>query len=972
MASINDVLARNRAEQNTDTPRGERSTQSGQSPGVALQTTQFAVQTFRSSLATKYDTRTDRAAFEQQLLDPPTYNSKQAVDADGNPIIPGRGKDVASWGCPLFSPGLRRSGQRKGETPSLYWYAIVEHDGGTVGFDTAVAALQKAGIDAIVYTSSSHTPEAPRWRVVVPLQAACNVSAFLAHLDTLNGVLGGVCSPECAQPKRSWFFGRVKATAEHFRSARTKGAPLDTLTGLPSTPFPPPPGKAKVAPRARGSVPVPVSLERIAAACAFLDPNDYPYFVRGKVSWLTFIYGIRYEAEQVGDIEAGREIAHRFSSRFCQRNGYNEVETDLQYDYADSEHENPITGASIIAEARRVARETGRVFVDPLHVPNAEGFEVVVDEVDEVDERTRLVEVFGRGAQTDADRASLARLSAEARSAVIAGLEVFASDENVKDARDVHANPGATVFESLLDRDFDMNDAGNVAVLIALHDGDLRYDASTSEFMFWHNSRWERDEHGTLMREAIKRVERYWSVKSQRTRARVDGAAQRETAEGVKSTGGRKRMDGLIPGGAAAALDDLADKQAGWAKACGNVKQINAIRSLAATEGAIVVTSDTLDRDPYLLGVENGVVDLRTGQLRADARDEFVTRRVPVAFNPDAKAPRWERFQQEICGLPLGRAADGSHPYTERPALVAYKRRWAGSMLIGENVGQKFFTATGEGSNGKSLELESYIEIMGPLAVKLPGGAFIAGARGPRDADAASPTLASLRGARLALASETEAGSTLNTGDVKAVTGDEQITARMLHSNGGTFHLEATPVLLTNHPPNLKTVDNAIVGRIAIVPYDRTWNRPDEATPDPERPDADAGLKATLRAEREGILAWMVRGAAEVLAAGGKLNPPEEVTGRTDDYLREQTAYGRWLGTLEQCDRTEGMKTSELLEALRAYARSNGLPLPREASNDTVFGAAFGRYAERVGAVRDTRTKKWGLRPARPTGLEVM
>src|SRR5690606_34945964 len=273
-------------------------------------------------------------------------------------------------------------------------------------------------------------------------------------------------------------------------------------------------------------------------------------------------------------------------------------------------------------------------------------------------------------------------------------------------------------------------------------------------------------------------------------------AAQREAAAGAKSTGGRKRMDGHIPGGAAAALEDLADKQAGWAKACGNLKQINAMKVLAKVDAAVVIDPAMLDRDPYLLGVANGVVDLRTAQLRADARDEFVTRRVPVVFKPEAKAPRWEQFQREICGLPLPRAKDGSHPYTERPALVAYKRRWAGSMLIGENVGQKFYTATGEGSNGKSLELETYVSVLGPLAVKLPSGAFMAGPRGSREADAASPMLASLHGVRLALASETEAGNKLNTGDVKAVTGDDEIRARRLHANSVQFRLETTVVLL--------------------------------------------------------------------------------------------------------------------------------------------------------------------------------
>lgn len=332
----------------------------------------YAVQTFRSSLAKRYETNTDREAFERLLLDPATYQSKQAVDADGSPIIPGKGHEVASWGCPLFSPGLRRSGQRRGEVPSTFWYAVVEHDKGAVSFDEAVEALQKAGVDAIVYTSASHSPEQPRWRVVAPLQTPCDVDAYLRHLDTLNGVLGGVCSPECADPTRQWFFGRVRDTAEHFRSARTSGRPLDTLAGLPSVAFP---REEKRAPRERGSAPIPVSLQRLASACDFLDPNDYEYFIPGRFSWLTAVNAIKYEAQQAGEIEAGREILHRFSSRFTQRHGYNPAETDLQYDFSKAGCEHPVTGASILAEVHRIAQATGRVWADPAHAPNADGFE---------------------------------------------------------------------------------------------------------------------------------------------------------------------------------------------------------------------------------------------------------------------------------------------------------------------------------------------------------------------------------------------------------------------------------------------------------------------------------------------------------------------------------------------------------------------------------------------------------------------
>ena len=63
--------------------------------------------------------------------------------------------------------------------------------------------------------------------------------------------------------------------------------------------------------------------------------------------------------------------------------------------------------------------------------------------------------------------------------------------------------------------------------------------------------------------------------------------------------------------------------------------------ALAGKHGAFVIDVAALDTDPHLLGVQNGVVDLRTGALRPDAREDFVTRRCAHAYRPDAKAPRW-------------------------------------------------------------------------------------------------------------------------------------------------------------------------------------------------------------------------------------------------------------------------------------------------------------------------------------------
>ena len=46
----------------------------------------------------------------------------------------------------------------------------VEHDAGEISFDTAIAAMRKAGIRSLLYTSPSYVPATKeRWRILVPL-----------------------------------------------------------------------------------------------------------------------------------------------------------------------------------------------------------------------------------------------------------------------------------------------------------------------------------------------------------------------------------------------------------------------------------------------------------------------------------------------------------------------------------------------------------------------------------------------------------------------------------------------------------------------------------------------------------------------------------------------------------------------------------------------------------------------------------
>lgn len=69
-----------------------------------------------------------------------------------------------------------------------------------------------------------------------------------------------------------------------------------------------------------------------------------------------------------------------------------------------------------------------------------------------------------------------------------------------------------------------------------------------------------------------------------------------------------------------------------------NVARLRAMLELAATEIDFVVRLEQLDADPWLLSCGNGILDLRTGKLRASDPADLISRGTDVNYNP--KAPR--------------------------------------------------------------------------------------------------------------------------------------------------------------------------------------------------------------------------------------------------------------------------------------------------------------------------------------------
>ena len=295
------------------------------------------------------------------------------------------------------------------------------------------------------------------------------------------------------------------------------------------------------------------------------------------------------------------------------------------------------------------------------------------------------------------------------------------------------------------------------------------------------------------------------------------------------------------------------------------------VERFARSDPAFAVTAEDWDRHPYLLGTPGGTVDLRIGRLQAADPAEGITKTTGVEPSDTAECPRWREFLAQATGCDT--------------ALVRFLQQWTGYCLTGNTSAHALVFVYGPGGNGKSVFLNTVIGILGDYAATAAMDTFTAAHSDKHPTD-----LAMLRGARLVTASETEEGRAWAESRIKQMTGGDPISARFMRQDFFTYRPQFKLMIVGNHKPLLRNVDDAARRRFNIVPF----------TVKPDAPDLQ--LEEKLQAEWPGILRWAIDGCLDWQRNG--LVRPESVVAATDDYFSDQDLFGHWLQ--EDCDAEPG------------------------------------------------------------------
>lgn len=305
------------------------------------------------------------------------------------------------------------------------------------------------------------------------------------------------------------------------------------------------------------------------------------------------------------------------------------------------------------------------------------------------------------------------------------------------------------------------------------------------------------------------------------------------------------------------------------------------------------VTSDMFDKEDYILNVQNGVVDLKTGLLSEHKAKDYLTQICNAKYEKAPTSHLWENTIKQI--LPDEKIRD-------------YVQKLFGYVLTGSTEEEIFIIFYGEGGHGKGTILETIAYAMGDYATTIDVNVLLMSRTAENSGgNAATPEIAKLQGKRLVVTSETNRGKHFDEAKIKWLTGGDVLTARPLHCDPVTFSPNFKLILTSNYLPNITdSTDTGIKRRLIIVPFtaDISSMRNNKLKKELKEPQHLGGC---LDWCVEGCLLWQREGLGK---------PPAEMQQAVDTYYAANDIFQQWL---DECTESVDGNGVQFQRALESY-----------------------------------------------------
>lgn len=398
---------------------------------------------------------------------------------------------------------------------------------------------------------------------------------------------------------------------------------------------------------------------------------------------------------------------------------------------------------------------------------------------------------------------------------------------------------------------YDLSQDGHVTYFVERYGKTIRWDWSRGRFYVFRDHAWLEDKGG-LVRSLI----------SESIRTRLGELSQSKTG-----------------------LDFL--------KTLGSANVQEGIFRLLKKDETVGRAKIKWNPNPDLLGCTNGVVDLRTGELRDGRPEDLININTGVNYKGrKAITQSWRQFITDI---------------TVDAEMAEYLQRALGYSTTGHFGEHLWFLCHGAGRNGKSLLLEKCVLMaLGEYADTVSRKVL----QKSRFADGTTGELLELNGVRFALASEFS--GEIDEDRIKMLaSGGKMIGRRAYNPNSERFWSTVKLWIDTNHLPVVNDDSEGFWRRLRAILFERQFK-------------LNPAFEAAMMAEREACLAWLVEGAMKYLADG--LPTPARVENQVESYREESgDSATRFSNACKDADRA-AYSSTELYASYVKWALAEGTP----------------------------------------------
>lgn len=295
-----------------------------------------------------------------------------------------------------------------------------------------------------------------------------------------------------------------------------------------------------------------------------------------------------------------------------------------------------------------------------------------------------------------------------------------------------------------------------------------------------------------------------------------------------------------------------------------------------------------LDLNAYLIAFQNGVYDLTDNYFRPGRPEDFISTPTAIEYKEfdwgDAEVEDVLDFLQKIF-------PDNS--------LRKYFLDTYCEIFVGGNHQKVVHFWTGGQNNGKTITQTIFESILGKLAVKfntnlITGKKISAGQANPELSRAGN-------GVRWASLEEPDNNEEINAGIFKSLSGNDSYYARDLFEKGKQTR-EIMPmfkmVFICNTLPKFRQADEAVYGRVKVIPFETTFMRPGEPCPETAEEQLRQ-MKYPMDLQFKKRIPKMLQAFAWLLLEhrkkGVKYHEPEKVRRATDNYRKQNDIYRKYI-----------------------------------------------------------------------------